>query len=175
MWKKLLLGIVVVIAGILLYAATRPDTFRVERTVTIKAPPDKVYALVNDLHAWQQWSPWEKLDPAMHSTFSGPAAGKGAAYAWKGNSNVGEGRMEIIDTTPPSQVLIKLDFIEPIKSENTTDLTMKPTADGTTVVWSMYGPMPYLSKLVGLFASMDRMIGKDFEKGLATLKASAEK
>nr|WP_316639214.1 SRPBCC family protein [uncultured Roseateles sp.] len=176
MFKKIALVLVVLIVALLGFAATRPDSFSVKREITIKAPAEKIYPLVNDFHQWTAWSPWEKLDLAMTRTHSGAPAGKGAVYGWKGNKDVGSGRMEITDTTAPAKVLIKLDFFEPFESQNTADFSFKPQADGSTqVVWVMYGPMPYISKLMSVFVSMDAMIGKDFEAGLANMKATAEK
>jgi uncharacterized protein YndB with AHSA1/START domain len=176
MLKKILIAVAVLIAGLLGYAATRPDTFRVERAATIKAPPEKIFALINDLRRWDSWSPWERKDPAMKRTFSGDAAsGKGAAYAWEGNSDVGQGRMEIAESVPPSKVRIKLDFIKPFEAHNIVDFTLEPKGDATSITWAMHGPSPYISKLIGIFISMDSMIGKDFEAGLANLKTVAEK
>lgn len=174
------LGIVVVIvlvavAGVLAYAATKPDDFRVQRSVSIKAPPDKIYALILDLHAWTAWSPYEKKDPAMKRTFSGAASGKGAVYEWDGDKNVGAGRMEIVEASAPSKVGIKLDFLKPFEGHNTAEFTMLPSGDSTTVTWAMYGPSPYIAKVMGTFFSMDRMIGDDFAAGLANLKTIAEK
>jgi uncharacterized protein YndB with AHSA1/START domain len=175
MLKKIALVIVVLIAAVLVYAATRPDSFSVQRSVTIQAPPEKVFAQINDFHAWQAWSPWEKRDPAMQRTYSGATAGQGAVYAWKGNSQVGAGRMEIIESVPSSKVGIKLDFIEPFEGHNMADFTLQPAGGATQVTWVMHGPSPFISKLMGVFVSMDSMIGKDFEAGLANLKAAAEK
>jgi uncharacterized protein YndB with AHSA1/START domain len=175
MFKTILIVVVVLIAAILVYAATLPDDFRVQRTTSIKASPEKIFALINDLHRWDSWSPWEKMDPAMQRTFSGATAGKGAVYAWQGNSKVGEGRMEIADASPPSRVMIKLDFIKPIEGHNTAEFTLDPKADSTNVTWSMYGPSAYIAKVIGVFASMDKMIGKEFETGLANMKAVAER
>ncbi len=175
MIKTIAIVIAVVVAAILGYAATRPDSFRVERATTIKAPPEKIYAYIDDFHRWEAWSPWEKLDPALKRTFSGTAAGKGAAYAWQGDNKVGEGRMEIAESTPPSKVVIKLDFIKPFEGHDITEFTLQPKGDSTNVSWVMSGPVPYFAKVMGIFASMDSMIGKDFEKGLANLKAVAEK
>lgn len=175
MFKKIALVIVGLIAAVLLYATTRPDSFSVQRSATIKAPPEKVFALVNDFHNWPAWSPWEKLDPAMQRTHSGAAAGKGAVYAWLGNGDVGEGRMEIVESEPSSKVGIKLDFIKPFESSNTTLFTLQPQGDSTQVTWLMQGPAPYITKLMTVFVSMDAMIGKDFEAGLANMKANAEK
>ena len=175
MIKTIAIAIVVLVAAILGYAATRPDSFRVERATTIKAPPEKIYAFIEDFHRWDAWSPWEKLDPAMKRSFSGAAAGKGAAYAWQGDNKVGEGRMEIAESTPSSKVVIKLDFIKPFEGHDITEFTLEPKGDDTNVSWVMSGPVPYFAKVMGIFASMDSMIGKDFEKGLANLKAAAEK
>ncbi len=175
MLKISLIVIVVLIAAVLGLAATKPDRFRVERSATIKAPPEKVFALINDFHHWGQWSPWEKLDPAMKRTHSGAPSGKGAVYEWQGNSKVGAGRMEITEPTPPTKVLIKLDFIKPIEGHNMAEFTLRPQGDSTQLTWAMHGPTPFVSKLVQVFTSMDSLIGKDFETGLANLKAAAEK
>ena len=165
----------VVVAGILIYAATKPDSFTVRRTASIKAPPERIFALVNDLHSWGAWSPYEKKDPDMKRTFGGAALGKGAIYQWDGNKNVGSGSMEIIESTPPSKIVIKLDFLKPFEGHNTAEFTMNPQGDNTTVTWSMYGPSSYMFKVVGIFMNMDNMIGDDFAAGLANLKAIAEK
>ena len=175
MIKKIALIAVALIAALMIFAATRPDTFRVERSVSIKAPPEKIYALMNDFHKFRAWSPWEQLDPQMQRSYSGAASGKGAVYAWQGNKEVGAGRMEIMDAVAPSKVLIKLDFMQPFEAHNTTEYALRPQGDSTTVSWAMYGPSPFIAKVMGIFASMDSMVGKDFEKGLAKLKAEAEK
>jgi uncharacterized protein YndB with AHSA1/START domain len=175
-----ILGIIVVVlliavAGILAYAAAKPDAFRVERTRDIKASPERIFALINDLHGWGDWSPYEKRDPDMHRSFSGAASGKGAVYQWDGNKNVGKGRMEIVDTTPPSRIVIKLDFIKPFEGHNTAEFTMVPRGDMTRVTWAMFGPAPFMSKVMQVFMNFDKMIGKDFEQGLDNLKAVAER
>lgn len=177
MLKKIALVLVGLIALLLIYATTRPGEFRVERRIDIKAPPDKIYPLLADFHRWAEWSPWEQLDPAMKRTFSGAPADKGAIYEWKGNSDVGQGRMEVTSTTAPTRVIIKLDFIEPFEGHNTADFSITPSGDSSTstVLWAMYGPMPYVSKLMSVFVSMDSLIGKDFEKGLAQLDRAATK
>ncbi|MBB3121337.1 SRPBCC family protein [Pseudoduganella violacea] len=175
MIKKISLGLIVILLVILGLAASKPDTFTVQRSATIKAPPEKIVAYLNDFHNWQAWSPWEKLDPKMQRTFEGPQSGKGAVYAWNGNDEVGQGRMEIIDNASPAKVGIKLEFIRPFASQNSSDFSLQPNGDGTQVNWSMSGPMPFVSKLMSVFVSMDKMIGKDFEKGLAQLKTVAEK
>ena len=175
MVKKILLGFVAVIALLLLFALTRPDTFRVERSIVIKADPVKIHTVLNDFHAFGAWSPWEKLDPAMKVTYSGATSGQGAVYAWQGNDAVGAGRMEILQTVPGQRVVVKLDFLQPFEGHNTSEYTLTPGTGGTTVTWAMFGPSPFVSKLMGIFVSMDSMIGKDFERGLANLKAYAEK
>ena len=176
MVKKILLGLLALIALVLLFAVARPDTFRVERSITVKAEPAKVYALFNDFHQFSSWSPWRNLDPAMQTTHSGAPSGQGAVYTWAGNYAVGVGRMEILQTVPNTSVTVKLDFLKPFEAHNTTQYTLAPGAGGTTTVtWAMFGPSPYISKVMGVFVSMDSMIGKDFERGLATLKAVAEK
>jgi uncharacterized protein YndB with AHSA1/START domain len=175
MLKKIAVVVVVIVVGILAFAATRPDSFRVVRSATIKAPPDKIYPLLADFHRWSAWSPWEKLDPAMKRTFSGAPSGKGAVYAWEGDSKVGAGRMEITDVSPPSNLAIKLDFLKPIEGHDVTLFTLEPTGEVTKVTWDMSGQSPYMSKVMGVFVSMDSLVGKDFETGLSNLRAAAEK
>lgn len=175
MLKKIAFALAIVIGAILAYAATKPDTLRVERTATVNAPPEKVFALINDFHNWAAWSPWEKLDPNMTRTHSGAPAGKGAAYAWQGNKDVGKGRMEILESTPSSQIKIQLDFLEPFEAHNITDFTLEPAGGGTKVNWSMHGPNNFMNKLMQVFMDMDAMIGKDFEAGLANMNAAAGK
>jgi uncharacterized protein YndB with AHSA1/START domain len=171
-----ILGIVfaLLVAGALVLAAMKPDTFRVERSASIKAPPEKIFAQINDLKAWAAWSPYEKKDPAMKRTFGAVTAGKGAVYEWDGNKNVGRGRMEITDAAP-SRIVIKLDFFEPFEGHNTAEFTMDGAGGATTVTWAMYGPANFVSKLMGVFFNMDKMIGTDFEAGLANLKSITEK
>jgi uncharacterized protein YndB with AHSA1/START domain len=164
----------VVIAIVLILAATKPDSFSVERAIDISAPADRVFPLINDFHQWGGWSPWEHKDPAMQRTYEGPASGKGAVYGWEGNKNVGSGRMEIIEAQPPSKILIKLDFLKPFEAHNTAEFTMLPQGATTHLTWVMRGPAPFISKLMQVFMNFDRMIGKDFEAGLASLKKLAE-
>jgi len=175
MFKLIALIVVVLLVAILAYAATRPDSFSVERSTSIKAPPEKVFALINDFHNWATWSPWEKLDPAMTRHYSGAAQGDGTIYEWVGNSKVGSGRMEIISAVPAKKILIKLDFLKPFEAHNFAEFTLTPSGDGTTVTWKMYGPNPYIAKVMQVFCSMDKMVGKDFATGLANMKANAEK
>ena len=171
-----IIGVVVVvaIAGILAYAATKPDSFRVQRTVLINAPSDKVFPLINDIKAWTVWSPYEKKDPAMKRTYGAVTAGKGATYAWDGDKNVGQGSMEIVESSP-RKIVLKLDFLKPFEAHNMGEFLLEPKGDNTSVTWAIYGPSPYMSKVVGTFMNIDDMIGRDFEKGLADLKAAAEK
>jgi hypothetical protein len=166
---------VLAVAALLAYAATRPGTLEVRRSASIKAAPDKIFALVDDLGRWAAWSPYEKKDPAMKRTLSGPPSGKGAIYAWDGNKDVGKGRMEIADTAPPGRVTINLDFEKPFAGHNVVVFTFEPKGDATAVTWAMRGRSPFIAKLIGIFINMDAMIGKDFEAGLANLKAIAEK
>jgi carbon monoxide dehydrogenase subunit G len=165
--------VVALIAGVLAYAATKPDTLRVQRTASIKATPEKIFALINDFRSWGVWSPYEKKDPAMKRTLSGAASGKGAVYEWDGNGNVGRGRMEILESSP-EKITIKLDFMKPIEGHNIAEFTLEPDGDATRVTWVMYGPSPYIGKVMSVFLNMDRMIGTDFEAGLANLKTATE-
>lgn len=175
MIKKIALAVVLILVIILGLAAMQPDSFSVKRQIAIKAPPEKIVTLISDFHHWGSWSPWEHLDPNMKRTLSGASAGKGAIYEWQGNDDVGAGRMEITGLAMPTKVDIKLDFLKPFESHNTTEFVLTPQGDTTTVTWNMTGPMPFISKIMCVFVSMDKMIGKDFEKGLATMKAVAEK
>jgi uncharacterized protein YndB with AHSA1/START domain len=175
MLKTILVIVVVLIAGVLGYAATRPDDFRVERSIAIKAPPEKIFPMVNDLKAWAAWSPYEKKDPQMARTFGSVTAGPGATYEWNGNSQVGQGRMKIAESQPPSKIAIQLDFLKPFEAHNVAEFSFAPKGDTTQVTWSMHGPSAFVTKLMGVFFDMDKMIGADFEAGLQTLKAQAEK
>ncbi len=174
MIKTMLTVVVVVILAVLAYAATQPDSFRLERSISIKAPPEKVFAHLVDFKLWAAWSPWEKLDPGMKRTHSGAPSGKGAQYAWAGDK-AGAGSMELLEATPASKVHIKLDFTKPFEAHNLVDFTLKPQGDNTQVTWAMYGPSNYMTKLIHIFFSMDKLVGKDFESGLADLKAVSEK
>lgn len=170
----IVIAIVAVVAGILIYAATRPNSFHVQRSVEIKAPAEKIFALINDFARWPSWSPYEGKDPAMRRDIGAVTAGTGATYGWSGNNKVGEGRMEILESTAPSRILIKLDFLRPIEGHNTATFTLEPKDDATEVTWAIDGPSPFIAKVMGLVFNMDRMIGADFEVGLANLKRLAE-
>jgi hypothetical protein len=179
MWE-IIIAVVVLIAAILIFAATKPDALHVERATSISAAPDKIFPLINDFKHWGSWSPYEKKDPAMKRAFSGEASGKGAVYEWDGNNQVGKGRIEIIDTSAPSRITIKLDMFKPMEGHNIVDFTLEPrggaTQPGNTqLTWAMRGDCSYMGKLMGLVCDMDKMIGKDFEAGLANLKTLAEK
>lgn len=175
MLKVIAIIVVIVIAAALVFAAMQPDNFRIQRSVTIKAPPEKVFALINDFHRWEAWSPWEKIDPAVKRSYTGAESGKGAVYTWDGNNEVGQGRMEIIESTPSSKLLLKIDFLKPFAASNMVEFALVPQADTVTITQAMYGPSPFISKLMGLFFSMEKMVGSKYEEGLATLKAIAEK
>lgn len=174
MIKKALLVLLLAVAGVLVYAAMQPDSFQVHRTATIQAPPEKIIAYLEDFHQWGLWSPYEKLDPSMKRTFQGPDKGVGAVYEWSGNSQAGSGRMEIRRVDPASRVVIQLDFTSPFEAHNTAEFALAPAAGGTQVTWTMSGPQPYVAKVMCVFVSMDRMVGKDFEAGLQSLKSLAE-
>jgi len=175
MLKKIAAGLLVILIIIVGLALTKPDSYTVKREAVIKAPPEKIMALISDFRSWPAWSPWEKLDPNMQRTLSGTPSGKGAIYHWQGNSDVGQGRMEITEFAPPNKVVIKLDFLKPMESNNVTDFVLEPQGENTKVIWTMNGPMPFMFKLVSVFSSTDAMVGRDFEKGLTQLKAAAEK
>ena len=175
MFKATTAAIVGLIAAVLIYAATRPDVFRVERTAHIEASPERIFPHINDLDKFAAWSPYEKKDPAMKKTRSGPPAGKGAAMAWDGDKNVGTGRLEIVDSSPPSRVTMNLDMLRPFEAHNVVEFTLQPNGGATNVTWAMQGHTPYIAKVVHIFLDMDRMVGTDFEIGLANLKAIAEK
>jgi len=163
--------VIVIVVGL---ALTKPDTSRLQRSAVIGAPPDRIFPHLVDFHAWGAWSPWEKLDPNLQRTFSGSASGRGAIYAWQGNKKVGSGRMEILQADAPSNVVIKLDFITPFEAHNTTTFTLAPQGSSTHVTWLMEGPNSFMTKLMSVFMNFDKLVGKDFEAGLANLKRVAE-
>lgn len=175
MLATILIIVIVIIAAVLVYAATRANDFVVSRSASIKAPAEAIFPLINDFRRWPEWSPYEKLDAQMKRTLSGAEAGKGAAYAWEGNGKAGTGRMEITGSVPSSLVSLKLDFEKPFRANNTVDFTLAPSGDATTVTWAMRGARPFVAKLMGLVMDFDRLIGKDFEAGLANLKRVTER
>ncbi len=171
---NILIALAVVILLFVGVVAMRPADFRITRSTNIAAPPGVAFAQVNDFHNWKAWSPWAKLDPEMKETFEGQSSGTGAIYAWEGNNKVGQGRMTILDSHPGDQIRIKLEFIKPFAATNTAEFTFKPEGDGTSVTWSMFGKNAFMAKAFGLFMNMDKMVGGDFEKGLAQMKTVAE-
>lgn len=176
MTKTLILSaIVLVIAGVLAYAASRPDTFRVQRSASIEATAERLYPLINDMRQFNTWNPYNLKDPNVKGTYRGPASGPGAGYDFQGNKDVGKGSIQIVESSPPQKVTMKLDMIEPFEGHNTVEFTLAPNGATTEVTWAMHGPSPFMAKLVGVFMNMDRMIGRDFEAGLANLRAKAEK
>jgi uncharacterized protein YndB with AHSA1/START domain len=173
MFVNILLSILAVVAilivVVLLIASTKPSTLHVERSAEITAPPEAIFPLINDFHQWTRWSPYEERDPNLKRTYSGPESGLGSVYEWDGDSNVGQGRMEILESTPSSRILIKLDFIRPFEGHNQAQFTLEPVGDKTKVTWTMDGPANFLSKIMSVFLNFDTMIGTDFENGLAKL------
>ena len=165
--------VLVLIAGVAVLAAARPDNFAVQRSASIQAPPEKIHAFLDDFRKWGTWSPWEKMDPAMKRTLSGAPSGKGSVYEWQ-SDKVGTGRMEMTESSP-AKVAVKLDFLKPFEGHNTAAFALEPAGGATKVTWSMQGPMNYVAKVMSVFCDMDTMIGKDFEAGLANLKTAAEK
>ena len=165
----------VAIAAVLVLAMTKSSTLRVQRSISIQAPPERIFPLLSDFHQWLHWSPYEQKDPAMKRTYEGAANGEGAVYAWNGDKNVGSGRMEILEASAPEKIVIKLDFFTPFEGHNTAEFTMLPQGDGTHVTWLMHGPARFMTRLIQVFMNLDNMIGKDFEAGLANLKTITEK
>ena len=175
MLKLILIALILLIIIALILAVLKPNTFRIERSINIKAPPEKIFPLIADFHQMNAWSAWEKVDPAMKRSFSGAESGKGAMYAWDGNREIGQGSMEIVEATPSSSVLFKLDFYKPFEAHNMAEFTLTPHGETTTVNHAMFGPSPFISKFMSLVFSMEKMVGSKFEEGLANLKAIAEK
>lgn len=172
-YYNVLIGLAVVLILFAIIVALQPAAFRVVRSAAIGAPPARVFEEVNDLHNWEAWSPWAKIDPACKMTYDGPPAGNGTSMAWVGNANVGAGRMTITDSRQGESIRIRLDFEKPFKGTNTAEFTFVPKGDQTQVTWSMWGEKNFITKAIGLFVSMDKMIGGQFEKGLAQLDAVA--
>ncbi|AMJ62523.1 SRPBCC family protein [Bosea sp. PAMC 26642] len=179
MLKTILLSIAGLLATgivvVLILAAMRPDSFSVQRATTINAPAERIFPLIADFRQWGAWSPWEKKDPNLTRSFSGAQSGVGARYAWAGDKNVGEGGMEIVEATVPSRIGLKLDFLKPFEAHNDVVFALVPQGTATTVTWTMTGPTPFFFKIVHVVMNMDKMVGGDFENGLAALKAQAER
>jgi hypothetical protein len=172
--KKILVVLAAAIVLLAIVVATRPTEYRVERSARIAAPAAAVYAQIADFHRWDGWSPWARLDPAMKTDYQGPPSGKGAAYHWSGNDKVGEGRMTITGEKPPEQLVIRLEFLKPWTQTSTTVFALAPEGAGTRVTWAMSGENGFVGKAMSLFMDLDKMVGPDFEKGLAALQALAE-
>lgn len=166
---------VIAIAAILILAAAKPDNFVVQRTLDINASPEKIYPFISDFRNWTKWSPYEKLDPNLQRTYSGAAAGKGAVYEWSGDGKAGKGRMEIVKTEEPNSIVIALDFFAPFEAHNIAEFTLESRGGASTVTWAMRGPSPFITKIMQVFFSMDKMVDADFETGLANLKQISEK
>jgi len=171
---KILIGLVVIVMVFVAIVALRPSEFRVERSAVVSAPPAVVFAQVNDLHKWEGWSPWVRLDPAARLGYDGPPAGAGAGFAWAGNYQVGEGHMTITESRPNELVRIKLEFAKPFAATNTAEFTFKPDGERTAVTWSMFGHNNFIGKAVCLVMNMDKTVGGEFDKGLASMKSVAE-
>ena len=192
--------IILLVAVVLALAARRPTEFAIQRTAQIRATPERIFPHIADFRRWSAWSPWEKIDPTMRKSYSGAPSGVGSVYEWEGNSKVGPGRMEILESDAPGRLRIqrdfitpfeahtttvftlapapggtvKLDFLKPFEAHNTATFTLAPVREGTDVTWKMYGPSPFVTKVMGVFFDMDEMVGKDFERGLASLKSVVE-
>lgn len=175
MIKTIATALAIALGVLLLYAATRPDTFRVQRSASIRASAEKIHPLINDMRRFNSWNPYNKKDPHVKGSYRGPAAGPGAGYDFEGNKDVGKGSIQIVDPVTPNRVSMKLDMIEPFEGHNRVEFTLAPRGDSTEVTWAIHGPSPFMAKLMGIFFDMDRMIGRDFEAGLADLKAAAER
>lgn len=174
MARKILGVLAALIAVFVIVVATRPATFEIKRSLLINAPPDVVFAQVNDFKAWNAWSPWDHMDPAMKRTYGDVPSGVGASYHWVGNKDVGEGSMKITDAKPGEHLGLDLEFIAPFAAKNRTEFDFVKTGEGTTVTWAMSGTNNFMSKAMSLFMDMDKMVGPDFEKGLASMKGVAE-
>lgn len=174
MLKIIALTIIVLVAALLIYAAMQTDTFRVQRTASINAPADEIFPFINDLRSFNTWNPYGKKDPAMKGTYSGPSSGTGAEYAFDGNKEVGKGTIEITGSSHPSKVTMNLNMMDPFEARNVVEFTLQSVGEATNVTWSMQGSLPYIAKVIHLLFDMDRMVGNDFETGLANLKSLAE-
>jgi hypothetical protein len=174
----MLIAVVVLVVALAVLAgviALRPAAFRLSRSRVLAAPPEVVHAFVNDFHKWPEWSPWETLDPNMKRTISGPAAGSGSTYHWAGNNKAGEGRMTITDSHPPVAITIRLEFIRPWRAVNTTQFDFAPSGGGTSATWTMTGHNNFMAKAFHMFMDMEKMVGPDFEKGLANLDTATSR
>ena len=174
MLKKILIALAVIVVVFLIVVAMQPSEYRVTRSITIAAEPAVVFAQVDELKKWEAWSPWLKMDPAMKLTYSGPAAGVGAVSGWAGNSEVGEGRMTITESRPRELIRFHLEFFKPMAGISASEFSFKPEGNQTVVTWSMTGKNNFIGKGLCLFMNMDKMVGGQFEQGLASMKTVAE-
>jgi uncharacterized protein YndB with AHSA1/START domain len=172
---KALVTVGVIIAGVLLFAATKPDIIRIQRSITINAPQAKIFPLIDDFHNWSNWAPQDTEDPTIQRTFSGPASGEGAVSDWSGSGNTGKGRMTITKSVPPDNILVMVDWTKPFQAHNLNEFVLEPQGEATKVTWTMNGTNVYMMKVMGVFVNMDRFMGKHFEIGLANLKIVAER
>jgi uncharacterized protein YndB with AHSA1/START domain len=172
---RVVILIAVLIAGLLVFAATRPNTFRIQRSTTIAAPPEKIFALLDDFHNWPRWAPQDREDPSIKRIYSGAESGVGAISEWSGSGSTGAGRMSIIEADPPGKVTVKVDFLKPVEAHNINQFVLEPAGGTTVVTWSMHGSNLYMMKLMSIFTDMDKLMGKHFESGLQNLKVAAEK
>jgi uncharacterized protein YndB with AHSA1/START domain len=171
---KIIIVVVVLVAAVLAYAATRPDRFRVQRSIVVNAPPEKIFALINDFHNWDSWAPQDQQDPTMHRTYSGPTEGKGAVSEWSGSGSTGKGRMTIVESVPPQMVSITVDFVKPFEAHNMNQFALEPAEGGTKVTWSIDASNLYLMRVMGIFVNMQKEFGKHMESGLTSLQTFAE-
>jgi uncharacterized protein YndB with AHSA1/START domain len=174
MLKIILLSLAVIVVVLVLVVALQPSTFQIARSTSIAAPPPAVFSQVNDFHKWEAWNPWGKIDPAMKHSYEGAPSGPGAIYTWTGNKEVGEGRMTITESRPSELIRVKLEFFKPFAATNTAEFTFKPEGNQTVVTWSMYGDKNFMAKAAHLFMNMDKMLGDQFDKGLASMKSVVE-
>jgi uncharacterized protein YndB with AHSA1/START domain len=172
---RIIIIVAVLIAAILAFAATKPKTFQVQRSISINAPPEKIFALINDFHSWRGWAPQDRQDPTMHRTYSAAANGQGAVSEWDSTGSAGKGRMSITESVTPSMISIKVDFVKPFEAHNINEFTLEPAGTLTKVTWTMNGTNLYFMKIVGIFVNMERVAGKHFECGLDNLKTVAER
>ncbi|MCZ8182366.1 MAG: SRPBCC family protein [Beijerinckiaceae bacterium] len=174
-WMFLLLALAGAVLALVLIASRKPDTFRIERRIVLDAGPEAIFPYLDSLESWQLWSPWARKDPAMRTTYGPSRAGTGASMGWDGNGKVGKGNMSIVESRPHEAVVYRLEFEKPFRATNRARFTLKPVDGGTELVWTMEGPAPLVSKIMDLLMNMDRMVGRDFEAGLANLRALVER
>ncbi len=174
-WTIIAVGMVLIIAALLVYASTKPDSFAISRSTTINSPADKIFPMINSLRGFNQWNPFLAPDPAAKLDYFGPEHGVGAGHRWSGNRQVGAGSVEITESNPTSNIVMKLHMLKPMNALNRVEFTLRPNASGTIVSWTMSGRQPFIGKLMSLFIDCDKMVGQQFEKGLASMKTLAER